>query len=425
MNAHDTGLHSADEVERIFNSESGTALTSYLELQEESESPRTFLIWSLIAAAAGLIGKNAVFYAGENHTVVPNLYVVLIGPSGVRKSSAITMIDKMIRSTSIYFGPTDTGNQRHGLMSALAGMHRPESYMIRRRYQNGPLIRSMLRPRDSSDMMLVSPELGRLLGSGSMDMANFLVDLYDGSQINYQTKASETRVVEPRSTLLTATTPSNLADILPAGGAEHGIMARMLFIYADKVYKTVPIPPDPTEEWWDKRKSFMERLLWIDNNRVDFSMDSRARADYTRLYTYIPHLEDPRLSTYRERRAQNLIKVAICLTALRMDTRVIDTDILLAHELLVTAEPMMHKALEYFGRNKKHQGRMLMIQFLKAKGERGAASETELVASAMSELTPREAREAIQAMCASGELAQIGSRFMLGEVKNELKKKRQ
>lgn len=424
MNAHTPGIHTQEEVARIFESESGVALTDYLTLQEESESPRTFLIWSLIAATAGLIGKNAVFYAGENLTIVPNLFVVLLGPSGVRKSSAISMVEKLIRSTSIYFGPTDTGNQRHGLMSALAGMHRPESRMIRKKYQQGPLIRSMIRPRDSSDMMLISPELGRLFGSGSMDMANFFVDLYDGARLDYQTKASETRINSPRSTLLTATTPSSLAEILPVSGPEHGITARMIFIYADKVYKSVPIPPDPTEEWWDQRKAFMRRLHWIDNNRIDFSFHLDARKEYNRLYTYTALTEDPRLSAYRERRGNTLIKIAICLCALRMDNQVIDTDILLAHELLCSAEPMMHKALEYFGRNKKHQGRMLMIQLLKSRGAMGSASEIELVASAGAELTAREAREAIQSMVAAGDLAQIGSRFMLGETKNELNKTR-
>lgn len=407
-----------DALVSYVESESGVALREYLTLYEESESPRTFLMWSLIAAAAGLVGKNAHLQLGELR-VFPNLYVILIGPSGVRKSSAISMMTKLLESTTIYFGPTDTGGQRHGLMSALVGLKRSVFEGRKRITGDFAMSRAMMHPRDSSDMFLAISELGRLFGQGSEDMMNFFNDLYDGESIDYQTKIGETRVSSPRVTILGGTTPSNLATVLTSNSAEHGITARMLFVYADRKYKSVPIPPDQLPEWHEARDSFLARLRWIDQNRRNFVLLDSARAKYNDLYSYIPEVDDPRLLAYKERRGNTLIKVAITLAALRMATGIEDTDVGLAHYLLTDIELNMHKAFEYFGRNKKHAGRMLMVNYLKAHQK---AQQHELIAAAASELTPKEALDALEAMVVSGEVVLLGSTYIPGAVRNKIKR---
>lgn len=413
------GIHTPQEIQELHTSESAAAINEYLSLMEDSETPRPYLIWSLIAAAAALTGQNAVFRSGVNHTIRANLFVLLLGPSALRKTSAINMTQSVIRDTSINFGPTDTGGQRHGLMSALTGIHRSDNsgYWS----ASGPLNRRMLHPRSASDMFLVNAELGRLMGSGSREMADFLVDLYDSSPIDYQTKAGETKISAALASVLAATTPSSLAAMLPENAVTHGIIARFLFIYEDKIYKEVPLPKEQDESWYDLREQVVSRFAWIDSNRSDFVLSDEARDSYEQVfYRYTPALEDPRLESYRGRRATTLIKVAMAIAALRNDTTIIDSDLRLAHEFLVMAEPKMHRALEYFGRNRIFQGRMLILQFLRSMGASATASKAELMAAAKSELNAKEAEEAIQGMLASGELYAYGNDdvLMLGEIKN-------
>ena len=424
MNAHPTGIHTEEQVAAIQLSDSATAIREYLTLMEDSESPRVYLTWSLLAVAGGLLGRNAAFYSGPNHVVTPNLYVILIGPSAVRKSSAINMIAKFLKGTSVNLGPTDTGGQRHGIMSALTGLHRTDGKPWRHKADAGPLTPAMIHQRAPSDLLLLAPELGRLMGSSSREMADFLVDLYDGAPVDYQTKAGETRLNDPLATLLAATVPSSLAAVLPENAVSHGIISRMLFVYADELHKQVPLPVEPSEEWLESRERFAKRLRWIDANRVNFGLDSAARRIYADLYDYVPLLEDPRLESYRGRRSNHLIKVGICIAALRNDTTVIESDLLLAHELLHAIEPKMHRALEYFGRNKTYQGRMLILQFLRSMGEAGVSNFAELTAAAASELTQREAQEAIESMIASGELRTYAGGIMLGTAKNAVVKAR-
>lgn len=414
-----TGVFTPEEVVEILSSASGEAFNDYLTLFAETEPPRQYLIWSLIASAAALIGKNSALFLDETRIIYPNLYVILIGPTGTRKSSAMNLIRPMLDSTSIYFGPTDTGNARQGLMSALIGAHRSDGRRLRELLMKGAMTRAMIRPREPTDMTLFSPELGQLLGSNNMDLMNFFVNLFDGESIDYQTKGSEVLAYRPRATILGATTPSNLAAIMPENAPEHGIMARMIYVYADKKHKEIPLPPERKEEWKEAYEKFRERLHWIDENRAPFTLNQSGREAYTQLYTFIPHTEDPRLGGYRERRADFLLRVAMCIAALRSDTDVNSWDIRYAHELLHAIEPTMHKAFEYLGRNKKHQGRMLIINYLKAHQ---TATEEELIAAAASELNAREAREALTGLQANQEVVRVASRYALGVARNQLGK---
>jgi hypothetical protein len=412
------GVFSNPELELQLQTDSGAVIREYLTLMEESETPRMYLVWTLIAAAAALSGKNAKFAAGPNHTVSANLFVVLLGPPAVRKTTAIRMIEKLLESTSINFGPVDTGGQRHGLMSALTGLNRPYFRQTKRHVET-PLVKAMTMPRSASDMMLVAPELGRLFGSGTRDMADFMVDLYDGAKIDYETKAGNTEIRSPLVTLLGATTPSSLASMIPDNAGTHGVLSRMVFVFQDQPYKKVPIPPDEDILFQDRRNAIVQRFHWIDDNRADFVLDSNARQFFETHYEYHPLLEDPRLEYYRERRANILQRVAMALCALRSDTCIIESDFSLAHEFLKAVEPKMHRALEYFGKNKVFVGRMLVLNYLRAQPQK-MAKHAELVAAAASELRPNEAEEAIQQLIDSGEIIDWGGTLALGEIKNDI-----
>lgn len=401
------------KLQSLYASDSAAAFNEYLTLMEESEVPRNFLIWSLITTAAALLGKNTYLRHGPHIKVYANLFTVLLGPPAVRKSSAINTTVRYLESTSINFGPTDTGGQRHGLMSALTGAHRAK----RKESIYGeiyPIANGHINPRSPSDMFLVAPELGRILGSATREMADFMVDLWDGAPIDYQTRASETIIRKPVVTLLGGTTPSSIPTMLPDNATGHGILSRILFIYSEEPAKIVPIPRDQGEEWHDLKDRFSRRFEWIDWCRSPFMLSRKAEILYEELYTFNPTLQDPRLDSYKARRADQLLKVAMSICALRMDTTIHEDDINLAHEYLLDAEPQMHQALVFFGRNKIHHGRMLMIEYLKQCPE-GSASAAELLSAASSDLTTREADEALRNLTQSGDVTQYGEsgRFVL------------
>lgn len=406
----------------LLDSESAKAFAEYLELMEDTEAPRHFITWTLIAAAAALIGRNSTFRRGPLFNMPANLFVVLLGPAAIRKSTPINQIAEILRDFSVNFGPTDTGGQRHGLMSSLVGHHR----FVPERPKEKPLLIHgahpfTLSPRAPADVFLAAPELGRLMGTGSREMADFFVDLYDGAKIDYQTKASETVIHKTLVNMLGATTPASLASILSEGAAGHGILTRIIFVWGDEKHKDVPIPPIPDDIWYEKREDFKTRLEWIDQNRLPFEFESGADKLYEKLYSYQAKIEDNRMEEYKGRRSTHLMKVSMCIAALRCSHSISESDINMAHALLQEIEPNMHKALEYFGKNKAFVGRMLIVNFLKNQPDY-SATRGELIHAAMSELNKREAEEAIESMLGAKELTELSGKFVLrSSVKAELK----
>src|SRR5690606_36974358 len=114
-------VHSVDELKAIWESDSATAFNEYLTLMDDSEAPREYLTWSLLALTAGLLGRNASLQLGPNLSITPNIFVILLGPSRTRKSWSINVTQKLVESMTLNFAPTDTGAQRHGIMSAMTG----------------------------------------------------------------------------------------------------------------------------------------------------------------------------------------------------------------------------------------------------------------------------------------------------------------
>lgn len=426
-NSSPSGIHSQAEVDAIFASDSARALREYMQLVEDTESPMSYYLWSLVAAASGLLGRRCHFDNGPFSRIYPNLYVLLMGPVGVRKSSSISTILKLTEHTTLNRGPSDTGGQRHGIMTAMQGLGRPHKRLklgLDSIPQIAPMLLSAAKNRPSGDIFLATGELGRLMGPASREMADFLDDIYKGQDITYQTKAGETRIPNTLGTLLAATTPSSLATMMPDSIVGHGLLSRFIFVFEERKRKSIPLPPQPEEVWYARYEDFKYRLTTVDSMTGGFHMSRNAADFYSAIYGYVPAIEDPRLNDYAERRATHLLKIGMALASLRGYMTIEEDDLRLGHEMLATLEPKMHRALDYIGRNKTIRGKMLMIEHLRGLGPNGSATLMELCAVASTELAQYEAEIAIQQMVAVQEITHMGEAYMLGTTRNEFVRSR-
>ncbi len=71
-------------------------IDSYLHYIGHSESPTTFQRWSIITALSAWLGKR--FYLKHGHSQInSNMYVMLMGAAGTRKSTAIKVASKLLK----------------------------------------------------------------------------------------------------------------------------------------------------------------------------------------------------------------------------------------------------------------------------------------------------------------------------------------
>jgi hypothetical protein len=72
-------------------------LNDYLQMVEDTESPRIFHIWSALFAISASLGRRCWLPFGTFDTY-PNLYVLLVGTPGTRKTTAANQSKKILRA---------------------------------------------------------------------------------------------------------------------------------------------------------------------------------------------------------------------------------------------------------------------------------------------------------------------------------------
>src|SRR3990167_58763 len=80
-----------------------TWLDEVLASAEELESPRRYFLWSALTAISAVVKDSVWVNRGGAYNLYPNIYVILYGPSGLRKGLPIALARQMV---------TEVGNTR-------------------------------------------------------------------------------------------------------------------------------------------------------------------------------------------------------------------------------------------------------------------------------------------------------------------------
>jgi hypothetical protein len=343
-------------------SPSSGALQDYLSLTVGLESPTPYHIWSFLSLTAALCGDSIALTHGPMGRERLNLGVVLTGVPALRKSSALSVMQRFAEGLPIAYGPTDTAGQRQGIMSAMMPKWqrdaqdednppvRVETIQGLADFDTDDITASVENPvtRRASEIYFVSKELGRLISGTSRELFDFFTDGMDGESFHYQLKNQTIKIKKPLINLIGATTPSSLGHLLPRGGESHGFLSRLIFVHASRVSRKIALP----EEWSDQQRHTKERLHELLHTQLErkhevVDMSPAAAKTYKELYDeYAPLVSDVRLQAYQGRRPIHLLKVSALLAVLRGEdhVRVQASDVRLAHGILTLTEGSMDRA---------------------------------------------------------------------------------
>lgn len=366
---------------------SSGAILEYLELTEGLESPVPYHIWSFLSLVAALCGDNIALSHGPTGRERLNLGVILTGVPAIRKSTALSVMQKFAEGLPISYGPSDTGGQRQGIMAAMQPRWQrdktdePQDISLSTlealsELDSDDISSKLPNPLDrkASEIYFVSKELGRLISSPSRELFDFFADGMDGESTDYQLKNSRVFIRNPLINLLGATTPASLGHMLPRGGDTHGFLSRVIFVHASTLSAAVPIPASWSEGQKATRDHLHERLLHVLQNPTEITLTADAVETYKDLYGYQPHMADIRLQAYVGRRAKHLLKVAAILGLLRAESvvQVQASDLRLAHGILALTEGLMDRA--FYGLETGYYSRVLCAFAELAEGGDGIVS---------------------------------------------------
>jgi hypothetical protein len=367
-------------------------LETYLGFIENTETPRLLHIWAALSGISACMGRRCWLPFGTGN-ILPNEYVILCGPAGLRKSTALNIVGKILReNTHVRFAPDDTGGQRQGFISAIADAFKDtdnenDKEIISRltKISTGSeaarsevnlsdldcviseLENLHIDARDPNTLYVHASEFNSVLGEGNTQLMTFFQKMYDGDPYTYKLKTVTQELREALVGILGATTPAQIALSMPAEAVGQGFTSRCVFVYADQKHSRKIARPSlnyKLEEDLNATYSFVFSQL-----NGPFFETPRAAKLLDEFYMRGVTIQDPRFVHYSERRHTHLQKLCMAMAASRRTSSIEEIDVRAADQLLLYTEQFMPDALGEYGMNKLGAAKQRLLDMLKSTSE--------------------------------------------------------
>lgn len=331
-------------------------LSAYLKYSAKSEPPQNYHIWTCLSVIGAALQRKVYLRWGFK-TLYPNIYVVLIGPSGCRKGTAMNIGKDLLQEIN-------------GILMASESTTREA---LIRDMKDG--VNTFTDPTDGmlkfhSSVTVFSEELSVFLGQQNIKFLADLTDWFDASdQWTYRTKGSGTdKLVGVCVNILGATAPDWLRSILPQEAFGGGFTSRVIFVVEDGKKQVVADPRIPIEVQ-QMRPALVHDLEMINSMAGEMTFSEEAMAIYAPWYeqqSRSPVIKDPHFAGYCERRAIHALKLSMIVSASRSSERIITGgDFQRALALLESVEPKMPRAFLGLGRAKYSEMTAQIFEYMK------------------------------------------------------------
>jgi len=333
-------------------------LEHYLKFTQNSEPPRLYHLWTGIVAISSCLQRKCWLSWGHSD-IYPNLYVILVGPSGGRKGTAMKIAKNFLHEVDVQLSSDSLGSIQtlyKELMDAVDNFRSEDGVILEHR-----------------SLSVWSEEFQVFLRDRDPILIANLTDLFDcPKRWKYSTLK---RGLEDLSkcwlTMFGAITPTLLQSSLSRDAVAGGLISRIIFVVGYGKAKKVPVPFLSREEQ-ALRESLVQDLESIKQLSGPFRPTEKYVEAYTQWYMSpeaTNGVDSDKFIGYNERRALHLQKICMTISASQRD------DMLLTEEhfqralyILRHTEREMPNAFYGLGRG-LHSGVLSdLMQYIQANG---------------------------------------------------------
>lgn len=323
-------------------------ITGYLEYTKGSEPPLSYHTWIGISLVAGALQRKTWLQMGFER-IFPNMYIVLVGPSGKARKGIALGIGKDLLSQLTGVVMTSENATREALIRCMKGN------IVNSMMPDGKII-------FHCSITCFSEELSVFLGQNDIKFLASLTDWYDSKDSwTYETKGSGKDHLQGLCfNLMGATAPDWLQSMLPQEAIGGGFTSRVIFVVEDSKSKTVP------EHILTAAEIRLQQALVNDLNKINqlvgpFSFSKDGKEAYIKWYQEHDYkvskgeypVEDERFAGYSERRATHIRKLMMIMSASRGDTlQITAQDFERANTILRATELKMSRTFGGLGKAK-------------------------------------------------------------------------
>jgi len=242
-----------------------------LERTAAAETPQSFFYWATLCSISAVVKRN-VWINKKIYKLYPNLYVLLIAKSGLRKGAATSFARNIVEKcnvTRVIYG-------RSSIQSII------KELSDQRTFPNGYVL-------NSASGFLVSGELASSLISDPQAQA-ILTDLYDSNYhadwTNSLKRDGKEKLRDIYITFFSATNPTLLDEFLDESSIQGGFIARTLLIKEDKKSKLNALIDDDEMEGIQEfdDEEIVGELKSIARLKGQFKFEDEAKAIYKKWY---------------------------------------------------------------------------------------------------------------------------------------------
>ena len=318
-------------------------LHAYMDYTKHSEPPYSYHLWIGISILAAALQRK-VYMPWHMHRLHPNLFIILVGPSGkCRKGTALDFGRDIVRQV-------------------------PAISMIAQRTTTEQLIRDMKNSlQEYTDditgeigvhcsMSVMSGELAVFLGSGNIDFLALLTNLYDSEdEWEYRTKhQGKEKIKGVCLNFIGGSAPDWIRTMIPEAALGGGFTSRFIWVVEWNKSKVIT-DPTPTKRMWALRDMLIEDLSRIHLMTGAMHFEIQAQEYYDQWYKDTENnpptqLLGSKFDGYLARRPTNVRKLSMILSASRSNENLIRLeDLQRAIKLLELVEQKMPQAFKGLG----------------------------------------------------------------------------
>jgi hypothetical protein len=347
--------------DNIDNTEIGEDFISlYLQYTSKTECPTFFHRWTAVTSLAAYIGRSIHFNHGH-FTIHPNLYVMLIGSPGTKKSSAIKIGAKLLKQAGYKTFAAKKTRQEKFLMDLaeaselLAGGDTADSggdILDRNLFGDNIDIADSYANYPPAECFVAADEFNNFIGISNTDFMSILGELWDFEGVyDHRLKNSKSIYIpEPTINILGGNTPTGFSTAFPPEAIGQGFFSRLLLVHGEPSGVKYTFPPEPDAELQLKLIAYLHAIKESVQGEVTMTPEATAMLD--KIYNSWTPLADPRFEHYANRRLTHLLKLCLVFAASKIQTTITTQVVIEANTLLSFTEHHMPKALGEFGRAK-------------------------------------------------------------------------
>ena len=379
-------------------------LKGYYEYTEQTESPDQFHMWVGLSVLSAATQRN-IYIDRSYFCIYPNLYVLLVGPPGVRKSSAMSYGKSLLQKLP---GINIEANKLspQALIQSLNAAPTAGTIVPPKSPGNAP---SAVLKRTCAGV-IYSSEFSVTLGSDAHQngLLALLTDLFDSPDTwDYKTisRGPET-LTNVYLTILGATTPDWLSTSIPSDAIGGGFTSRIIFVYQDNRRKNNAYPK-MTPALIKLRDDLIHDLEEVSKVSGNMHLTKEAEQFYEEWYNAQDgKAMDERFWAYLERKPIHLLKLAMLISlSFSNDGRVTVAHIEMGIALLARVERRMPEAFRNVGNTLATDLERILEQFISAP--QGKISWQQLVQRNLKHISIVNIELVVKALIESGTVSSI------------------